>query len=134
MALLIKELTLICVLTLLGASFSIFSGLTQPPWSAPELEAGEIHQVDAEVINPIWVDARPEVDYETAHIEGALSLNDSNWDSQIFDLMGAWLESPQPIVVYCSSASCDTSKQIAERLRMDLPDAEIYSLHGGWQP
>jgi hypothetical protein len=34
--------------------------------------------------------------------------------------------------VYCGSESCGTSKRIAERLRESLPDAEIYSLKGGW--
>jgi len=48
------------------------------------------------------------------------------------ELMGAWLPAPRPIIVYCGSESCGTSKRIAERLREALPDAEIYSLKGGW--
>ncbi|MGB0416771.1 MAG: rhodanese-like domain-containing protein, partial [Coraliomargarita sp.] len=41
-------------------------------------------------------------------------------------------ENPRVIVVYCSSESCSTSREVAEQLRLELPDAEIYSLKGGW--
>jgi 3-mercaptopyruvate sulfurtransferase SseA len=46
--------------------------------------------------------------------------------------MGTWLMNPRTIIVYCGSESCATSKLIADRLRESLPDAEIYSLKGGW--
>ncbi|MEN8661118.1 MAG: rhodanese-like domain-containing protein [Lentimonas sp.] len=131
---LFKEFFIIAVLTSVGVAYSLFSGHAPAPWVEAELDAGEIHMVDASVINPIWVDARPEADYAEDHIATALSLNETNWDDGIFSLMGEWLESPRPIVVYCSSSSCDTSKRVAERLRNELSDAEVYSLHGGWQP
>jgi len=129
-----KEVFLIAAITAVGVAYSIFSGQAPAPWVEAELEAGEIRQVDARVLNPIWIDARSETDFDSAHVDGALLLNESNWDSGIFDLMGAWLGAPRPIVIYCASESCDTSKRIAERLRAELPDAEVYSLHGGWQP
>lgn len=130
----LKELFIIAMLTAVGVAYSLFSGHAPRPWIATELDAGEILMVDASVLNPIWIDARSETDYAKNHITNALSLNETNWDEGVILLMGEWLESPRPIVVYCSSTSCDTSKRIAERLRNDLPDAEIYSLHGGWQP
>ncbi len=131
---LLKELFIISALTALGVAYSLFSEHAPAPWIAAELEAGEIRMVDASVLNPIWVDTRSEADYTEAHIDNALSLNEVNWDEGIIMLMGEWLEAPRPIVVYCSSSSCDTSKRIAARLRNDLPNAEIYSLNGGWQP
>lgn len=131
---LIKELCLIITLTAVGVAYSLISGQAPAPWVVAELEAGEIRFEDATTIEPIWVDARPESDYNEAHIEGAISLNENNWDDALFNLMGLWLEAPRPIVVYCASESCGTSKRIAERLRADLADAEIYSLFGGWQP
>ncbi|MGJ8652826.1 MAG: rhodanese-like domain-containing protein [Opitutaceae bacterium] len=131
---LFKEFCILLTLTLIGVAYSVFSGLVPTPGTALPLEAGEILLIDAQVLNPIWIDARAESDFATDHIEGALSLNESNWDTQIPELIGKWLSAPRPIVIYCSSKSCGTSKRIAERLRSDLPDAEIYSLHGGWQP
>ena len=129
-----KELFLIVAITAVGVAWSIISGHAPAPWIEAELEAGEIRMVDASVLDPIWVDARAASDFEAAHMDGALLLNDSNWDTGIFELMGAWLGAPRPIVIYCASESCDTSKRLAERLRAELPDAEVYSLHGGWEP
>jgi rhodanese-related sulfurtransferase len=130
----IKELLIIAALTTIGAVYSLVSSQAPPPWAEPKLAAGEILLIDAQVINPIWIDARDEADYVADHLAGAIWLTDANWDSGIMELMGTWLESPRPIVIYCSSESCGTSKRIAERLRSELPDSEVYSLHGGWQP
>lgn len=131
---LFKEFCILLTLTLVGVAYSLFSGLASTPGKELPLEAGEILMIDAQVLSPIWIDARAEDDFTADHVAGALSLNESNWDAQLPELMGKWLSAPRPIVIYCSSESCGTSKRIADRLRADLPDAEIYSLHGGWQP
>ncbi len=127
-----REFSIIAILTCIGAAFSLSSGLAPLPWAEPVLAAGEIHTVDARALEVLWLDARSEADYEAAHIPEAICLNEDNWDDGIVELMGAWLTNPRPIVVYCGSESCGTSKRIAERLREALPDAEIYSLKGGW--
>lgn len=128
----LREFSIIAVLTCLGAVFSLLSGLAPLPWAEPELEAGEIRVIDARALDVLWLDARSEADYTTGHIPESILLNESNWETGIVELMGAWLTQPRPIVVYCGSASCGTSKRIAERLREALPDAEVYSLKGGW--
>ena len=129
----IRELAIIGILTACGAGFSLSNGWMPPPWKAPELEAGEIRLEDAQVLNVIWIDARNEVDYTAGHIPNAILLNDSDWETGIYDLMDIWLGNTRPIVVYCSSAQCNASKRIATRLRDALPDAEVYSLKGGWE-
>lgn len=128
----LREILIIATLTILGAAFSLCSGLAPLPWAEPELAAGEIRLVDARALEVLWIDARSETDFETDHISGAILLNEDNWETGIVELMGAWLMQPTPIVVYCGSESCGTSKRIADRLREALPDAEIYSLKGGW--
>ena len=128
----LREILIITALTLLGVAFSLCSGLAPLPWAEPVLAAGEIRLVDARALEVLWIDARSGADFETSHIPEAISLNEDNWETGIVDLMGAWLTAPRPIVVYCGSESCGTSKRIAERLREALPDAEIYSLKGGW--
>ena len=132
MAKFFREISCIIALTLLGAAFSLFSGLASPPWAEAELAAGEIRPTDARALQVIWIDARSAADYRTEHIPAAIYLNQEHWETGIIELMNAWLTQPRPIVVYCGSAGCGTSKRIAERLREALPDAEIYSLKGGW--
>ena len=129
----VRELATIAVFTTFGAIFSLSNGWIPPPWKVSDLEAGEIRLEDAKVLNVIWIDARNKVDYTTGHIPDAILLNDSNWETGIYDLMDLWLVNTRPIVVYCSSAQCNASKHIATRLRDALPDAEIYSLRGGWE-
>ena len=132
MARFFREISCIIALTLLGAAFSLLSGLASPPWAKAELAAGEIRRTDARALQVIWIDARSAADYRTEHIPAAIYLNQEHWETGIIELMDAWLTQPRPIVVYCGSAGCGTSKRIAERLREALPDAEIYSLKGGW--
>ena len=132
MSRLLREFSIIALLTCIGAAFSLFNGLAPLPWVEPDLPAGEIRLVDARVLNVLWIDARGEDAYQQGHIPDAIQLNEDNWDDGIFTLMDAWLGNPRPIIVYCSSARCGTSSRVAERLRDALPAAEIYSLHGGW--
>ncbi|MDQ8196151.1 rhodanese-like domain-containing protein [Coraliomargarita sp. SDUM461004] len=132
MASLFKEFLTIGTLTLIGAIYSLVGGLAPRPWAEPELAAGEIYLDDAQALNVIWLDARTYAEYETDHIPNALFFDEGEWDTGLISLMDAWLMQPRPIVVYCSSESCGTSQRIAEGLRKALPEAEIYSLKGGW--
>ena len=79
----------------------------------------------------LWVDARPESDYEVEHIPGAVSLNPDNWSEQLPRFLDGWRPS-EKAVVYCSAASCDTSREIADRLRRSGVDP-VYYLRGGWE-
>lgn len=128
----LREILIITALTALGVAFSLFSGLAPLPWAEPTLAAGEIRLVDARALEVLWLDARSEEDYRAEHIPEAICLNEDNWETGLMELMGEWLTQPRPIIVYCGSESCGTSKRIADRLREALPDAEIYSLKGGW--
>ena len=79
----------------------------------------------------LWVDARPESDYEVEHIPGAVSLNPDNWSEQFPHFLDGWRPA-EKAVVYCSAASCDTSREIADRLRRSGVDP-VYYLKGGWE-
>ena len=129
---LFRELFIIAALTAIGTAFSLYHGWAPLPWAEPELAAGEIRLADAQALDVIWLDARPLEDFEADHIPGALYIDEADWDSGLLSLMEAWLTEPRPIVVYCGSESCGTSQRVAERLREALPEAEIYSLKGGW--
>ena len=132
----LREFCTILFLTAIGIAYSLVGGLSPLPGTGPGLEAGEIHLADAQALNAIWVDARTIKEFEESHLPGALFLDENGWDTGLLELMDTWLIQPRPIVIYCGTEACETSKRIAERLRKSMPDAEIYSLKGGsiaWQ-
>ena len=132
----LREICIILLLTVIGIASSLVGGLSLLSGAEPELEAGEIYLADAQALNAIWVDARAVKEFEESHLPGALFFDESDWETGLFELMNTWLMQPRPIVIYCGTEACGTSKRIAERLRKSLPDAEIYSLKGGsatWQ-
>ena len=132
----LREICIILLLTVIGIASSLVGGLSLLSGAEPELEAGEIYLADAQALNAIWVDARAVEEFEKSHLPGALFFDESDWETGLFELMNTWLMQPRPIVIYCGTEACGTSKRIAERLRKSLPDAEIYSLKGGsatWQ-
>jgi len=129
---LLREFAFLAAVVVLGAVYSLISGLAPAPWTAPELAPGEIRLADALPLDPVWVDARSEADFEAAHIPGSILLNEEDWDSGLLRLMEVWTPG-RTIVVYCASLDCGTSKRIAEALDQALGGAEIYSLHGGWE-
>ena len=132
----LREICIILLLTVIGIASSLVDGLSLLSGADPELEAGEIYLADAQALNAIWVDARAVEEFEESHLPGALFFDESDWETGLFELMNTWLMQPRPIVIYCGTEACGTSKRIAERLRKSLPDAEIYSLKGGsatWQ-
>lgn len=93
-----------------------------------ELELSAAQQLDG----ALWVDARVDGDFQKAHLDGAILLNEENWEEGFLGLLEAWTPGA-PIVVYCSSQACLRSHHVSERLREELGVMEIYSLVGGWE-
>lgn len=89
-------------------------------------------RADARFAHALWLDARRPEDFARKHIPGALLFNEPDWEKNFSALIEHW--SPEiPIVVYCDSATCQTSERVAERLRRELGSEEVYALIGGWQ-
>jgi rhodanese-related sulfurtransferase len=82
----------------------------------------------------IWVDARPDADFEHDHIPGAISLNEDRWNELLPPFLQQHWSPEKKIVVYCSSQSCNLAGDVARRLREEagLPN-EIRVLKGGWE-
>ena len=129
---LLREFALLALVVATGATYSLFSGLAPAPWSTPELAPGEIRLADALPLDPLWIDARSEAEFASAHIPGAIRMDEGDWDGGLLRLMQVWTPG-RTIVVYCASLDCGTSKRIAEALDQALGGVEIYSLHGGWE-
>jgi rhodanese-related sulfurtransferase len=96
-------------------------------------EQGEItlREVESWKEPILWIDARPESEYELEHIPGAISLNAQNWSERLPGFLDQWRPA-EKTVVYCSAASCDVSREIADRLRRSGVEP-VYYLKGGWE-
>jgi len=82
--------------------------------------------------NAIWVDARPDEEFARDHVPGALSLNEDRWNELLPQVLAAW--SPEKkIVIYCSSQSCNASREVAHRLRNEAQLPNVFVLKGGWE-
>jgi rhodanese-related sulfurtransferase len=82
--------------------------------------------------NVIWVDARPDEEFARDHVSGALSLNEDRWNELLPQFLAVW--SPgKKVVVYCSSLSCNTSREVARRLRKEAQLTDVFVLEGGWE-
>jgi len=80
----------------------------------------------------IWVDARPDAEFEREHIPGAVLLNEDRWNELLPQFLAAW--SPEKrVVVYCSSQSCNASREVARRLRDEAQLKNVFVLQGGWE-
>lgn len=98
----------------------------------PASERVSVEKAKAWGTGALWIDARPDNDFEQAHFPGALSLNEDHFNKQLPNILAAW--SPdKKVVVYCSTKSCGTSRIIAGRLRDEAKLKDVYVLEGGWE-
>jgi len=103
-------------------------------WQSP-IPAAELVRVDQARSwgdNVIWVDARPDNEFERDHIPGAILLNEDHWNELLPQFLGQW--SPErKVVVYCSAQSCNASREVAKRLRDEAQLKNVFVLDGGWE-
>jgi rhodanese-related sulfurtransferase len=84
--------------------------------------------------NAIWVDARPDDEFASDHVPGAISLNEDRWNELLPQFLAAWAPEKR-VVVYCSAASCNLARDVAQRLRKTTqpPMQNVFVLEGGWE-
>ena len=100
----------------------------------PASEMVTVEQARAWGENAIWIDARPDEEFARDHVPGAVSLNEDRWNELLPQFLAVW--SPEKkIVVYCSSQSCNASREVAHRLRNQAqpPMQNVFVLEGGWE-
>ena len=103
-------------------------------WQSRDLasEMVDLDRAQAWGASAIWVDARPDNEFERDHVPGAIPLNEDRWNELLPTLLAQWsLE--KKIVVYCSSQSCNASREVARRLRDEAGLKEVFVLRGGWE-
>ena len=126
---------------LILAAFSLIPGVGQAiyfrdkiSWKSPipRSELVTVDQARGFGGSVIWVDARPDEEFARDHVPGALSLNEDRWSELLPQFLAAW--SPEKkIVVYCSSLSCNASREVARRLRKEAQLPNVFVLEGGWE-
>jgi rhodanese-related sulfurtransferase len=98
----------------------------------PASEMVSVVQAHAWGESAIWVDARPDEEFARDHVPGAVSLNEDRWNELLPQFLVLW--SPEKkIVVYCSSQSCNASREVARRLRHEAQLKNVFVLEGGWE-
>ncbi len=120
---------------LLAALPAAFCGWLHP--QAPRIPMAQRTQIGvASALNlagALWVDARPQAEFDGGHVPKAVALPAGAWDTQIDAFLDLW-QPGAPIVVYCSSKDCDAAELVAQRLMRELgADTRVYILRGGWE-
>ncbi len=126
---------------LILAALALIPGLGQAiyfrdkiSWQSPvpASEMVSVTQARAWGESAIWVDARPDEEFGREHVPGALSLNEDRWNELLPQFLAVW--SPEKrVVIYCSSQSCNASREVARRLRDEAQLKNVFVLEGGWE-
>jgi len=98
----------------------------------PPSESVTVAQAQAWGANAIWADARPDEEFARDHVPGAILLNEDRWNELLPQFLATW--SPEKkVVVYCSSQSCNASREVARKLRTEAQLKDVFVLQGGWE-
>ena len=129
-----RQAIMLAVLALLPAAGEAIYFRDKISWRSPisPSELVNVDQARAWGQNAIWVDARPDEEFVHDHVPGALSLNEDRWNELLPEFLAAW--SPgKKVIVYCSSLSCNASREVARRLRKEAQLPDVFVLEGGWE-
>jgi rhodanese-related sulfurtransferase len=129
----VGQALLILLAALVPASLTAAFHPSRPRWSQETLEPGEVMLPTVLTWGGpvLWVDARSAEEYGAEHVPGALLLNLENWDQLFPKFLDQWAPG-ENVVVYCSAATCELSRDVAERLRKSGISA-VFVLKGGWE-
>lgn len=130
----IAQALLLVVVAAIPAAGEAFYFRQKISWTS-RIPASEIVDLDLARswgANVIWVDARPDNEYEHDHVPGAILLNEDRWNELLPQFLGQW--SPdKKVVVYCSTRSCNLAGDVARRLRDEAQLKNVFVLEGGWE-
>jgi rhodanese-related sulfurtransferase len=130
----IRQMALLMVLALLPAAGEAIYFREKISWQTPDLpsESVDVDLAKSWGDNAMWVDSRPDNEFEQEHVPGAILLNEDRWNELLPQFLAQW--SPgKKIVVYCSTKSCNLAREVAKRLREEAQLKDVYVLKGGWE-
>ncbi len=131
---LLRQVSLLVALALVPAIGQAIYFRNKVSWQSPVpvSEIVTLTQARSWGENAIWVDARPDEEFAHEHVPGAILLNEDHWNDLVGPFLATW--SPdKKVVVYCSSQSCNASREVARRLRDEAQLKNVFVLEGGWE-
>ena len=131
---LLRQVSLLVALALVPAIGQAIYFRNKVSWQSPVpvSEIVTLTQARSWGENAIWVDARPDEEFAHEHVPGAILLNEDHWNDLVGPFLATW--SPdKKVVVYCSSQSCNASRDVARRLRDEAQLKNVFVLEGGWE-
>jgi rhodanese-related sulfurtransferase len=120
------------VIALIPSVGSAFYHIRVKSWPVPSENSVPLSDVQHWGKQVLWVDARSETEYAAGHIPGAFLLNLDQWNQLLPSLLQVW-EPDKIVVVYCSSLSCQASREVTEKLRDEVGLQSVFVLRGGWE-
>ena len=132
------EALAIMMLAVLGGAATHWLHPRAPTWYLTEAPLAE-DEVSMAVIKErwkgdvLWIDARISEQFDLEHVPGAISLNEQNFDSMLFDHLEKLQDNAKPVILYCGTEKCQSSRKIKEALLERLPLENVFVLKGGWQ-
>ena len=131
---LLRQSLILIALALLPAAVQGVYFRDKVSWQTPVAasEMVTIAQARSWSAEAIWVDARPEEEFEREHVPGALLLNEDRWNDLLPQVLTVWAPEKR-VVVYCSTDGCGSSREIAHRLRKEAGLTNVFVLEGGWE-
>jgi rhodanese-related sulfurtransferase len=131
---LLRQSLILIGLALLPAAVQALYHRDKVSWQTPVAasEMVTIAQARSWSGDAIWVDARPQEEFEREHVPGALLLNEDRWNELFPHVLAVWAPEKR-VVVYCSSDGCGSSREIAHRLRKEAGLTNVFVLEGGWE-
>lgn len=132
------EAFVILILAVLGAVATHWLHPRAPAWYLTEAPLAE-DEVSMKVIDErwkrdvLWIDARITEQFEVEHVPDAISLNEQNFDSMLFDHLEKLQDNTKPVIIYCGTEKCQSSRKIKDALIERLPLENVFVLKGGWQ-
>ena len=132
-----KTLRESCALVLVAILPALIAGWLHPKrpaiglTSRPRVE--EFTVADLVRANPtiLWVDARSEQEFQAGHIPNAVRLNQDAWEELLPGFLAVW-QPGKAVVVYCDTAKCQASQEVAVRIRRELQIGNLFVLKNGW--
>jgi rhodanese-related sulfurtransferase len=131
---LVGQAVILAALALLPAAGEVIYFRDKISWRsaiAPS-EMVTVEQVRAWGDNAIWIDARPDDEFASDHVPGAILLNEDRWNELLPQFLAVWAPGKK-IVIYCSSLDCNASREVARRLRKEAQLSDVFILEGGWE-
>lgn len=129
-----RQIFLLLALALLPAIGQALYLRDRVSWQSPVPASEMISVAEAKAwgTRAVWIDARPDEQFAAGHFPNALPLNEDRWNELLPGVLAAW--SPEKrLIVYCSSQSCGSSREIAQRLRDEAQIKNVFVLEGGWE-